>query len=47
MIAQDVLGGRVAVLLVLLDGPASAPGLHDRIRQRVGKMVAVTDGGGR
>lgn len=44
MIAQDVLGGRVAVLLALLDGPASAPGLHDRIRSRVGKVVAVTDG---
>ena len=44
MIAQDVLGGRAAVLLALLDGPARATTLHDRIRERVGKVVVVTDG---
>jgi DNA-binding PadR family transcriptional regulator len=44
MIAQDVLGGRAAVLLALLDGPARATTLHDRIRERAGKVVVVTDG---
>ena len=47
MIAQDVLGGRAAVLLALLDGPARATTLHDRIRERMqGRLadVVVTDG---
>lgn len=44
MTAQDVLGGRVAVLLAMLDGPARATTLHDRIRERVGRRIAVTDG---
>jgi hypothetical protein len=39
--AQDILGGRAAVLLALLDGPARAVTLHDRIRARVGKLLAV------
>lgn len=42
--AQAHLGGRVAVLLTLLDGPARAVTLHDRIRSRVGKLLSVTDG---
>ena len=42
--AQDILGGRAAVLLALLDGPARAVTLHDRIRRRAGSLVAVTDG---
>jgi uncharacterized metal-binding protein len=42
--AQDYLGGRVAVLLALLDGPARAVTLHDRIRARAGRAVVVTDG---
>lgn len=42
--AQDILGGRAAVLLALLDGPARATSLHDRIRCRAGTLVAVTDG---
>lgn len=42
--AQDILGGRAAVLLALLDGPARATSLHDRIRARAGAVVAVTDG---
>ena len=42
--AQEHLGGRAAVLLALLDGPARAVTLHDRIRARVGKLLAVTDG---
>lgn len=44
MIAQDVLGGRAAVLLVLLDGPARATTLHDRIRERTAGRIVVTDG---
>lgn len=42
--AQTILGGRAAVLLTLLDGPARAVTIHDRIRGRVGKALAVTDG---
>ena len=42
--AQDILGGRAAVLLALLDGPARATSLHDRIRGRAGALVVVTDG---
>jgi DNA-binding PadR family transcriptional regulator len=42
--AQTILGGRAAVLLTLLDGPARAVTLHDRIRARAGSAVAVTDG---
>jgi hypothetical protein len=42
--AQDILGGRAAVLLALLDGPARAVTLHDRIRARAGRTVVVTDG---
>ena len=42
--AQDILGGRAAVLLALLDGPARATSLHDRIRARAGVVVVVTDG---
>lgn len=43
-VAQDILGGRAAVLLALLDGPARATSLHDRIRERAGDLVVVTDG---
>ena len=45
--AQDILGGRAAVLLALLDGPARATTLHDRIRERMRGCIAnvtVTDG---
>lgn len=41
---QDVLGGRTAVLLVLLDGPGWGSVLRDRVRRRSGGAVDITDG---
>jgi DNA-binding PadR family transcriptional regulator len=41
---QDVLGGRVAVLLVLLDGPGWGSVLRERVKRRSGGAVDITDG---
>ena len=39
-----MLGGRTAVLLVLLDGPGWGSVLRERVKRRSGGAVDITDG---